>query len=238
MQIPFFYISQYSPSDNIVQLDEDTSRHIVQVLRMKKGDSLHLTDGKGSLFTASIEDAHKKHCGVQILTTEFITPPSRKISIGISLLKNSNRFEWFLEKVTELGINEVIPIQCNRTERQKFRSDRMNTILVSALLQSRQVWLPVLHQPISFELLFAQQEVVRSSQKFIAHCIETEKRNLGDLINESLQSQIILIGPEGDFTPQEVELAIQNHFIPVALGDTRLRAETAGVAAAVLLRLV
>jgi 16S rRNA (uracil1498-N3)-methyltransferase len=238
MQIPFFYISQYSSSDKLVQLDEDTSRHIVQVLRMKKGDDLHLTDGKGSLFTASIEDDHKKHCGVRIINTEFIAPPPRKISIAISLLKNSNRFEWFLEKVTELGINEIIPFQCNRTERQKFRADRMTTILVSALLQSRQVWLPVLHQPIAYELLFAQEEVVSASQKFIAHCIETEKRNLGDLINESLKSQIILIGPEGDFTAQEVELAIQNRFIPVALGDTRLRAETAGVAAAVLLRLV
>lgn len=238
MQIPFFYISQYSSSDKIIQLDEDTSRHIVQVLRMNKGDTVHLTDGKGSLFTASIEDDHKKHCTVRIKNIEFIAPTSRKILIGISLLKNSSRFEWFLEKAAEVGINEIVPIQCNRTERQKFRRDRMNTILVSAMLQSRQVWLPVLHEPIGYELLFAQQEVVLASQKFIAHCIESEKRNLGDLVNESLRSQIILIGPEGDFTPEEVETATRNHFIPVALGDTRLRAETAGVAAAVLLRLV
>jgi 16S rRNA (uracil1498-N3)-methyltransferase len=238
MQIPFFYISQYSPSDTITRLDEDNSRHIVQVLRMKKGDVLHLTDGKGSLFTASIEDDHKKHCTVRITHTEFISPASRHLAIGISPLKNNSRFEWFLEKAAELGINEIIPILCNRTERQKFRTDRMNTILISALLQSRQVWLPVLHEPIGYELLFAQQEVVRCAQKFIAHCIESEKRNLSDLINESLQSQIILIGPEGDFTQEEVEFAINNHFIPVALGNTRLRAETAGVAAAVLMRLI
>jgi 16S rRNA (uracil1498-N3)-methyltransferase len=238
MQIPFFYISQYSPSDTITRLDEDNSRHIVQVLRMKKGDVLHLTDGKGSLFTASIEDDHKKHCTVRITHTEFISPASRHLAIGISPLKNNSRFEWFLEKAAELGINEIIPILCNRTERQKFRTDRMNTILISALLQSRQVWLPVLHEPIGYELLFAQQEVVRCAQKFIAHCIESEKRNLSDLINESLRSQIILIGPEGDFTREEVEFAINNHFIPVELGDTRLRAETAGVAAAVLMRLI
>jgi len=238
MQIPFFYISQYSSSDTITRLDEDTSRHIVQVLRMKKGDALHLTDGKGNLFTASIEDDHKKHCTVRITHSEYIAPPSRHLAIGISPLKNNSRFEWFLEKVTELGINEIIPVLCNRTERQKFRTDRMNTILVSAMLQSRQTWLPVLHEPIGYELLFAQHEVVNSAQKFIAHCIESEKRNLSDLINESLPSQIILIGPEGDFTAGEVEFAINNHFIPVALGDTRLRAETAGVAAAVLMRLV
>ncbi len=238
MQIPFFYISQYSPSDKLTPLDEDTSRHIVQVLRMKKGDALHLTDGKGNLFTASIEDNHKKHCTVRITHSESLPPPSRHLAIGISPLKNNSRFEWFLEKAAELGINEIIPVSCNRTVRQKFRTDRMKTILISALLQSRQVWLPVLHEPIGYELLFAQQEVVRCDQKFIAHCIESEKRNLSDLINESLKSQIILIGPEGDFTPEEVDFAIQNHFIPVALGDTRLRAETAGVAAAVLMRLV
>ncbi|MEO5563028.1 MAG: RsmE family RNA methyltransferase, partial [Chitinophagaceae bacterium] len=103
--------------------------------------------------------------------------------------------------------------------------------------QSRQVWLPMLHEPIAYELLFKQEEVVGTSQKFIAHCIETEKRNLSDLVNESLSSQIILIGPEGDFTKEEVDLAVHNHFIPVALGDTRLRAETAGMVAAVLLRI-
>jgi 16S rRNA (uracil1498-N3)-methyltransferase len=238
MQIPFFYISQYSPSDTITRLDEDTSRHVVQVLRMKKDDTLNLTDGKGNLFTAAIEDDHKRHCTVRITHSEYIAPPSRHLAIAISPLKNNNRFEWFLEKATELGINELIPVLCNRTERLKFRTDRMNTILISALLQSRQVWLPVLHEPIGYELFFAQQEVVNCDQKFIAHCIESEKRNLSDLINHALQSQVILIGPEGDFTAQEVEFAVNNHFIPVALGDTRLRAETAGVAAAVLMRLV
>lgn len=238
MQLPFFYISQYSPSSAIIQLDEDTSRHVVQVLRMKKGGALHLTDGKGSLFTATIEEESKKHCTVRITNSESIPPPSRHLTIGISPLKNSSRFEWFLEKTAELGINEIIPVLCKRTERQKFRTDRMNTILISAMLQSRQTWLPVLHEPIGYELLFAQHEVVNCDQKFIAHCIESEKRNLSDLINESLHSQIILIGPEGDFTSEEVEFAINNHFLPVALGDSRLRAETAGVAAAVLMRLI
>jgi 16S rRNA (uracil1498-N3)-methyltransferase len=141
-----------------------------------------------------------------------------------------------LEKATEIGINEIIPLLCSRNEKQKFRAERLKSILVSAMLQSQQVWLPVLHEPIAYELLFRQQEVAAASQKFIAHCIESEKRNLYDLVNESLPSQIILIGPEGDFTSEEIDIAVQNHFIPVALGDTRLRAETAGIVAVTLLR--
>lgn len=235
MQLPFFYISEYNGEKDIV-LDEDTSRHIVQVLRMKKDALLHLTDGKGHLLEASITDDHKKHCSVTITSTKFTPPSARKVSIGISLLKNVSRFEWFLEKATEMGINEIIPLLCKRTEKQKYRADRVKNIIVSAMLQSQQVWLPVLHTPIDYELLFRQSEIAVNTQKFIAHCIETEKRNLTDLLNRSLSSQIILIGPEGDFTPEEIKQAISSHFIPVALGDTRLRSETAGVVASALLR--
>jgi 16S rRNA (uracil1498-N3)-methyltransferase len=113
----------------------------------------------------------------------------------------------------------------------------MQSILVSAMLQSQQCWLPVLHEPIAYELLFRQEEVANASQKFIAHCIEEEKRSLADLANDSLPSQIILIGPEGDFTPGEIELAISNHFDAVMLGETRLRAETAGIVAATILKM-
>ena len=121
----------------------------------------------------------------------------------------------------------------DRTERQHFRSDRMRNILISAMLQSQQSWLPLLHPITPFKQV---AEIRNNAQKFIAHCIEDEKRSLGDLVNESLPSQIILIGPEGDFTTDEVQLAIQNHFDAVSLGATRLRAETAGVVAAALLR--
>jgi 16S rRNA (uracil1498-N3)-methyltransferase len=235
MQLPFFYISEYDNKSKEIELDEDTSRHIVQVLRMKKGGQVNLTNGKGQLLTCEITDDHKKHCSVKITHSSLDAPPSRKISIAISLLKNSNRFEWFLEKATEIGITEIIPLICNRTEKQKFRLDRMKNILVSAMLQSRQVWLPVLHESIGFELLLRQEEVVAASQKFIAHCTDTEKRNLAGLVIESLPSQIILIGPEGDFTNEEISFALQNHFTPVALGETRLRTETAGVVAATLL---
>jgi 16S rRNA (uracil1498-N3)-methyltransferase len=235
--LPFFYINEYDASQKQIVLDEDTSKHIAQVLRMNKGERLNLTDGKGSLLNAEITEDHKKHCRVKIEETRYKVQDTRRITIAISLLKNSNRFEWFLEKATEIGVHAIIPLICKRTEKQKLREDRMQNILISAMLQSQQCWLPVLHKPIDYELIFRQEEIIHASQKFIAHCIEEEKRNLADLVNETLSSQIILIGPEGDFTNQEVQLAIQNHFDAVSLGDTRLRAETAGVVAATILKI-
>jgi len=236
LTLPFFYINEYDTSQKQIVLDEDTSKHIVQVLRMKKEERINLTDGKGNLLTAGIIDDHKKHCTVEIIDSRLTIHDSRKITIAISLLKNSSRFEWFLEKATEIGIHEIVPLICKRTEKQKFREDRLQNILVSAMLQSQQCWLPVLHKPIDYELIFRQEDVIHTSQKFIAHCIEEERRNLADLVNETLSSQLILIGPEGDFTSEEVQLAIQSHFDAVSLGETRLRAETAGIVAATILK--
>ncbi|MGK2862251.1 MAG: RsmE family RNA methyltransferase, partial [Chitinophagaceae bacterium] len=165
--IAFFYINQYDSSKKEIVLNEDTSRHIVQVLRMKKEDPLNLADGKGNLLTVSIADDHKKHCEVKVENVAHEPQVGRSVSIGISILKNTNRFEWFLEKATEIGINEIIPLICERTEKNKFRHDRMRNILVSAMLQSQQCWLPVLHEPIAYELLFRQEEVAGRAQKFI-----------------------------------------------------------------------
>ena len=116
---------------------------------MKEGEKLNLTDGKGNLITAEITDDHKKHCSVKIIDSRLTTHDSRKVTIAISLLKNTNRFEWFLEKATEIGVSEIIPLICERTEKQKFRYDRMKGICISAMLQSQQCWLPVLHEPIT-----------------------------------------------------------------------------------------
>src|SRR5215203_268871 len=232
MALSFFYIADYSPSLKEILLDEDTSRHVVQVLRMKEGEKLNLTDGKGNLITAEVTDNHKKHCSVKVVGSRFTPQVPRKITIAISLLKNTNRFEWFLEKVTEIGISEIIPLICERTEKQRFRYDRMKGICISAMLQSQQTWLPILHEPKQFNDLSIEQFDDR--QKFIAHCEESgEKSNLSTF--QPLNHSIILIGPEGDFTKQEIELSLQNNFIPVGLGDTRLRSETAGVVAATLL---
>jgi 16S rRNA (uracil1498-N3)-methyltransferase len=235
--LPLFYTADVIAGQSTVTLNEDTSKHVVNVLRMKKGDQLHLTNGQGYKWLTEITGDHKKHCEVKVLKEEFIERAGRKTCIAISLLKNASRFEWFLEKATELGISEIIPMLCDRTEKQHVRHDRMQNILVSAMLQSQQLWLPVLHQPVGFGQLLKQEDIIDITQKFIAHCIPGEKQSLAGLVNASLPSQLILIGPEGDFTPAEVAFATGHYYIPVTLGDTRLRSETAGVAAAVVLRM-
>jgi 16S rRNA (uracil1498-N3)-methyltransferase len=134
MNLPLFYISDVAAGMPEIALDEDTSKHVINVLRMKKGEQLHVTNGKGTLLLTSIIDDHKKRCRVTVQNEQFIQRAGRKTSIAISLLKNNSRLEWFLEKATELGITEIIPLICDRTEKQNFRFDRMHNILVSAML--------------------------------------------------------------------------------------------------------
>src|SRR5690606_34006849 len=148
-------------------------------------------------------------------------------------IKNAGRFEWFLEKATEIGISHIIPLICKRTEKSHLKEDRMKTIMVSAMLQSRQVWLPSLSSPVPIAQLVNTHQ---ADQKFIAHCMEEKKQELQKAIDQKARSKIILIGPEGDFTPVEIEIAIENNFIPVSIGYTRLRTETAAMVAAVLLK--
>lgn len=235
MALPFFYIEEITATENLV-LNEETSKHIVQVLRMQNGEQLQLTDGKGNLFTASITDNNRKRCTVTIIHTTNHQPPTTNITIAISPVKNNSRFEWLLEKVTEIGVSKIIPLICTRTEKQHFRYDRMNGILISAMLQSQQTWLPVLHEPVKFNEVINK---AKQEQKFIAHCAdENNKVQLTSKLLIPSTSKLILIGPEGDFTKDEIDLALQNSFTPVSLGDTRLRTETAGIVAAALLRLV
>jgi 16S rRNA (uracil1498-N3)-methyltransferase len=267
--LPCFYIHSYEKGQAEITLDEDNSRHIVQVLRMKTGGALQLTDGKGTLLTGAITEAHKKKCIVQVQHAGFQPAPQKKTCIAISLLKNANRFEWFLEKATEIGVDTIIPLLCERTEKQHFRQDRMQNILISAMLQSQQSWLPDLQPPSSFAKVAANSGHER---RFIAHCLEEERVSLADIsrgdhsritfpkpeLTDLAQipaqggsaanrisddatpasagnDTIILIGPEGDFSPAEIGLALQYKFLPVTLGATRLRSETAGVVAAALL---
>ncbi len=233
MALPFFYINEYDAAQKQIVLDEDTSKHIVQVLRMKTGEQLNLTDGKGNLLTCEITDDHKKHCTVVVKATRHREQGTRMATIAISLLKNSNRFEWFLEKATEIGVSEIIPLICERTEKEKFRQGRMQCIVISAMLQSQQTWLPVLYEPIQFDKWITNS--FANCTKFIAHCIDNEKMELANQQIGTSANRLILIGPEGDFTPKEIELALQHEFVPVSLGETRLRTETAGVVAATLL---
>jgi 16S rRNA (uracil1498-N3)-methyltransferase len=232
MQLPFFFEESFPDSDQFV-LSENSSRHITQVLRMKEGEEIQLTNGKGYTLKAEIILSHKKNTEVKIVESTFIAQREPKVTIAISFIKNTGRFEWFLEKATEIGVSEIIPLLCTRTEKTHFREERMKTILVSAMLQSRQAWLPELSAPVPITELIMNTIY---DQKFIAHCLDEEKTELKDVVTNVLSSKIILIGPEGDFTKDEIEAALEQKYQPVSLGETRLRTETAGLVAAVLLR--
>jgi 16S rRNA (uracil1498-N3)-methyltransferase len=182
------------------------------------------------LYKASIVNEDKKKTVVLIEESIMVPPPEKKISIAISLLKNASRFEWFLEKATEIGVTEIQPLICQRTEHTRFRHDRMNGILIAAMLQSQQAWLPLLMEPVAFKNCVTQST---DQQKLVAHCEKDGKQFIKNL--QVAAETRILIGPEGDFSPEEIQLALANHYIPVSLGETRLRTETAGIVASSLL---
>lgn len=228
MDLPVFF--EENISDQVITLSEETSKHVVQVLRMKVHERLKLTNGAGTLATAEITDDHKKRCSVKIIERVEVPRKEQQVSIAISLLKNASRFEWFLEKAVEIGVTEIIPLIADRTEKQHFRHERMKQIVVSAMMQSKQAWLPMLHEPAM------ASKVILSSPydvKLVAHCEDEMKHDLADFRKQ--QSVQILIGPEGDFSVEEIGLAIDSGYKPVSLGNTRLRTETAGIVAATLL---
>ena len=236
MSLPYFFVEHLAPEAQNLILNEEQSKHIVQVLRKQKEEEILLTDGKGSKAHSLIVDDHRKHCEIKIVSIEKEKEQLPKISIAISLIKNSSRFEWFLEKATEIGVNEILPLICERTEKNKFRSERMQNILISAMLQSQQCWMPVLKEPMAFEMLIEEN---KEGDKFIAHCLPQQKQQLYTFQHSTFNIQnnsLILIGPEGDFTEKEIQIALGKDFQAVSLGNTRLRTETAGIVAATLLR--
>ena len=232
MSLPLFYQEHIDTSQTIIELSDESSRHIVQVLRMKAGESLQLTDGNGHLILAEITEAHKKKCVVSVCSSEKKIKPAKQITIAISPVKNNARFEWFLEKATEIGVQQIVPLICQRTEKQHFRFDRMKGILISAMLQSKQFFLPKLLEPTSLAT-FIQKDT--ADTKLIAHCLEEKKQLLSQFSNAASVS--IMIGPEGDFDRDEIEIALKSGYQPVSLGENRLRTETAGMMAAAVLNL-
>ena len=228
--LPYFFEPTIQQTSTHFELSEVTSKHCIQVLRMRAGESLHLTDGIGNLYTASIVEADKKKTVVKIDEMEHTPAPTKNVCIAIGLLKNTGRFEWFLEKATEMGVTKIVPLICERSERSNFKQERMQGVVVAALIQSKQTWLPVLSDPITVAQFIDKHP---ASQLLIAHCEKGNKTALTNIPNSSDTS--ILIGPEGDFTPSEITLAIDAQYKPVSLGETRLRTETAGIVAAALL---
>ena len=228
--LPYFFEPSIDTSNTHFELSEVTSKHCIQVLRMRAGESLHLTDGIGNLYTASIVEPDKKKTVVKIDSVVHTPAPTKNVCIAIGLLKNTGRFEWFLEKATEMGVTKIVPLICERSERSNLKQERMMGVLVAALIQSKQTWLPVLSEPITVAQFIDKHP---TSQKLIAHCEESNKTALQDIPNSNDTS--ILIGPEGDFTAHEIEAALSANYSPVSLGGTRLRTETAGMVAAALL---
>jgi 16S rRNA (uracil1498-N3)-methyltransferase len=228
--LPYFFEPSIEASNTHFELSELTSKHCIQVLRMRANESMHLTDGIGNLYTASIVEADKKKTVVKIDSVAHTPAPTKNVCIAIGLLKNTGRFEWFLEKATEMGVTKIVPLICERSERSNLKGERMRGVLVAALIQSKQTWLPNLSEPITVAQFIDKHP---TSQKLIAHCEDGNKTALMDIPKNSDTS--ILIGPEGDFTAHEIEAALSANYSPVSLGNTRLRTETAAMLAAALL---
>ncbi len=220
----------YAPDiATLPELPETESQHCVKVLRMSEGDEIGIIDGRGNRYRAEITLAHPKRCAVHIVGQEDAPNPwGAQVHIGIAPTKNLDRMEWFAEKVTEIGIDSITPLLCRFSERKELKTERLRKILVSAMKQSLKAVLPDLPEMTPFAKFVAQPF---EGQKFIAHCYkEGERRELTEVYRPG-ENALVLIGPEGDFSPEEVELAIANGFQPVMLGKSRLRTETAGVVA-------
>lgn len=219
----------YCPTISIATvLSEEESQHAVKVLRMQTGDVMALVDGVGGYYKAQITNPHSRHCGFEIIET-FSNFGKRdyKLHIAIAPTKNIERLEWFVEKATEIGIDEITPIICRFSERKIVKEERLEKIIVSAAKQSIKAYFPKLNPLCAFDELFKNNQV---SQKFIAHCYNNDKKLLQNEVKKS-SDVLILIGPEGDFSKEEVQKAISWGFVPVSLGNSRLRTETAGMVA-------
>jgi 16S rRNA (uracil1498-N3)-methyltransferase len=222
-----FYNTTITEETTHLSFSKEESKHIVKVLRKSAGDQLQITNGKGWLFNAEIITADIKNCVATILSKTFEPSRNYKVHLAVAPTKMNDRYEWFLEKATEIGVDTITPIICDHSERKVIKTDRFEKILQSAMKQSLDYYLPELQEALSFSDFISQEF---EGQKFIAHCEETDKASF----KNSLQLQkdvLILIGPEGDFSSKEIKLAIASGFKPVMLGHTRLRTETAAIVA-------
>jgi 16S rRNA (uracil1498-N3)-methyltransferase len=222
-----FYNSTINETTESFTFDREESKHIIKVLRKKDGDILFVTNGLGYLFKTEITLASDSKCTVQMVSFEKSTPSNFKLHLAVAPTKMNDRYEWFLEKATEIGIQEITPIICDRSERKVINTDRFEKIILSAMKQSNELYLPKLNPAISFKEFIKQQN---EGLQLIAHCEETDKKTLKSVVQPNTNITV-LIGPEGDFSEKEIALALEQKCIPVSLGNTRLRTETAAVVA-------
>jgi 16S rRNA (uracil1498-N3)-methyltransferase len=222
-----FYNPTISEKDTSFVFNKEESKHIIKVLRKKESDILFVTNGLGFIFKTEIALASDSKCTVTILSFEKEEPSKVQLHLAVAPTKMNERYEWFLEKATEIGIQEITPIICEHSERKVVKNDRFQKIIESAMKQSLHYYIPKLNEPITYKE-FLKKDF--KGQKFIAHCEETDKKSLKDalILNKNIT---LLIGPEGDFSTKEIQLALENNYIPVSLGKTRLRTETAAVVA-------
>lgn len=240
--MPIFYTPEIS--SELLFLSEEESKHCTRVLRLQSGDAIELVDGRGGLYEAEIADANPKKCAVAIKKTHSeYGKRNFHLHIAIAPTKSMERFEWFLEKATEIGVDEITPLFCQRSERIKLNNTRLNKILIEAMKQSQRAYLPILNEAMAFDAFMKKANAVldlkssTSMQKFIAHLGKTPVLSLGAHYEKG-NNCIVLIGPEGDFTEQELTLSSKHSFQTVTLGSNRLRTETAGVVACEIINFI
>ena len=223
-----FYTPDIDPTHPQYFLTEEESKHAIRVMRLEVGSVVQLIDGKGGLYTAEIIDAHPKRTILQIKnSTQGYNKRNHYLHIAIAPTKNMERLEWFLEKATEIGIDEISLIICQRSERKEAKAERLNKIITAAIKQSLKAYHPKLNEVMPLAELLAKPF---DGQKFIAHCEDSEKVTLTSTLQKHSR-YLILIGPEGDFTPHEIDMALQNGYNALTLGESRLRTETAALEA-------
>lgn len=223
-----FFHPEISENDTNIIFPKEESRHIVKVLRKNTGDTLMVTNGKGFLFTSEITTVSPQRCEARIKKVEKDEPPTYHLHLIVAPTKMNDRYEWFLEKATEIGVQEITPVICGNSERKVVKSDRFEKVIQSAMKQSLHFRKPILNIAEEFQKLI---NLKPDGKKYIAHCEEDKERVLLQDLIKSGEKYNILIGPEGDFTSAEIEAAISNGWEPVSLGKSRLRTETAAIVA-------
>lgn len=222
-----FYNSSLTKHDLGFTFDREESKHIVKVLRKSDGDKLFVTNGIGDLFTTEVILASENKCQVKIVNVEHFERRKHYLHLAVAPTKMNDRYEWFLEKATEIGVDEITPIICDHSERKNIKLERFQKIVQSASKQSLQYYSPLVNEAILLKDFLKQKH---TGQIFIAHCEDGKKNTLKESIKPD-GKVVILIGPEGDFSPNEIKISLENGFMPVSLGQTRLRTETAAIVA-------
>jgi 16S rRNA (uracil1498-N3)-methyltransferase len=222
-----FYNPNIDETTETFSFDKEESKHIIKVLRKKDSDILFVTNGSGYLFETEITLASDSKCTVKVISFEKKPAPKFHLHLAVAPTKMNDRYEWFLEKATEIGVSEITPIICDRSERKVIKNDRFDKIILTAMKQANGLYLPKLNEAVTFKEFLKRES---EGLQLIAHCEETEKKTLKQVLKPN-ESVTLLIGPEGDFSEKEIALAVEKKYAPVSLGNTRLRTETAAIVA-------